>query len=663
MPSNRIEPLYFGPRGGRCFGFIHLPSGRDVARTRATGVVIVDAVGYETLSAHRSLRHLAERLARAGFPVLRYDHAGEGDADGGARAEGRLRTWIDGVGAAMDELKARAGVAEVALFGLRLGGTLATVAAAERGDAASLVLFAPCSTGRAYVREIRAFRLIKQRDDGFEVRPSRGARAGDEEAAGFLLDAELVADLGKLSALTLPRAPAPRALVLGRDDIPSEGPLVKALTAAGVAVDHRETPGYAAMMQDAHAAVVPEALFEEVTAWLEAAHPAMRPALAEAPETSETSETSAPPGGNGTRGTRERAEDAESTTAEGPVLELADGARERPLSFDEGRLFGILTEPAPPLVAATASGTRAAAPARTCVIFTNPGAVHRIGNNRMYVTLARAFAARGIAALRLDLGGLGDSLPAPGQRENNVYAPTVAADVQAAMRALKARGVERFILVGLCSGAFAAYHAALRGGPVAACVLLNPQSFYWRDGDSLTVTPAQVAGQAAHYQRALFQRDSWAKVLRGEVDLQKFAGIIARRARGIASGKLAEIRRAVGLHAAPGEGDVAVDLRAIVTSGVEVLIVFSAGDPGIAYLTMRAGRAIERLRARPGFEIGTIEGADHTFTPLWSQEALEDLLVPRLAARFGSPPRAPAPPEHPDAAARAGAPDPVIVRT
>lgn len=610
MPANRPRPLYFGPRGGRSFGFLHLPAGQ--ARPRATGVVIVNAIGYETLSAHRSLRHLAELLAQRGFPVLRYDHPGEGDSEGDERTPGRLRAFIDGVGAAMDELKARAGVTEVALFGLRLGGTIATVAAAERGDAASLALFAPCPTGRMYVREIRAFRLIKQRADGFEVRPAKGARSGDEEAAGFVLDADLVPDLVKLSALDLPRAPAPRALILGRDDIPTEGPLVKALTAAGVAVDHRETPGYAAMMQDAHASVVPEALFDEVIAWLETAHPA----LAVAP----ASEASAPAAAEGA----------------GPVLELVgdQAASERPLFFDEGRLFGVLTEPAS-ATSSSSVGTSAAAPARTCVIFTNPGAVHRIGNNRMYVSIARALAARGVAALRLDVGGIGDSLPAPGQRENNVYASTVGADVQATMRALRARGFERFVLVGLCSGAFAAYHAALLGGPIAACVLLNPQSFYWRDGDSLTVTSAQVAGQAAHYQRALFQRESWAKVVRGEVDLKKFAGIVARRAQGLASGKLAEIRRAAGIRPAPGKGDVAVDLRAIVASGIDVLIVFSAGDPGIAYLTMHAGRALDRLRERPGFEMVTIEGADHTFTPRWSQEVLEAQIVERIVGRWG----------------------------
>jgi len=585
-------PCYFGAVGQRCFGWLHAPMGP----ARATGVILVGPIGYESLSTHRALRHLADRLARAGFPVLRYDHPGTGDSEGALRGPLPLRAWIDGVGAAIAHLREHAGVTDISLFGLRLGATLATVAAAERGDVASLVLLAPCATGRAYVREVRAYRLLKQQEDRFDARPAESAREGDEEAAGFQLPADLVTALRGLSALELGRRPAPSALVIGRDDLPSEDALVASLTAAGVAVSHRAIPGYAALMRDAHVAVVPAALFDEIAAWLSTTHPQVVPASP-----------------------------APLAAREPPTIDLG-AVRETALSFDGGRLFGVLTE-------ATAPAQRP----RATVILLNAGAVHHIGNNRMYVTFARAWAARGLTVLRLDVGGIGESGPAPGNQENDVYATTVVADIQTAMRELGARGPSRFLLVGLCSGAYAAFRAALVGGPIVGCVMMNPQTFHWKEGDTLDVTPATTANAAAHYKRAFFRRESWAKMLGGKVDLKKLAGVVARRAQSIAEAKLDTLRRAAGLLPPPGQGDLAVDLRFILDAGIEVFMVFSIGDPGLDLLTLKVGAELDRLKMRLGFRMDFIDGTDHTFTPVWSQEALERLLTEYLVARGVEP--------------------------
>lgn len=585
-------PCYFGAVGQRCFGWLHAP----VGPARATGVILVGPIGYESLSTHRALRHLADRLARAGFAVLRYDHPGTGDSEGTLHGPSPLRAWLDGVGAAIAHLRAHAGVTDVSLFGLRLGATLAAVAAAERGDVASLVLLAPCATGRAYVREVRAYRLIKQQEDRFDARPAEGAREGDEEAAGFLLPADLVTALRGLSALELSGRPAPRALVVGRDDLPNEDAFVASLTAAGVAVTHRAIPGYAALMRDAHVAIVPLAIFDEIAAWLSTTHPQLASASV-----------------------------APLPALAPPTVDLG-AVRETALSFDGGRLFGVLTEP-------PAGSPRP----RATVILLNAGAVHHIGNNRMYVTFARAWAARGLTVLRLDVGGIGESGPAPGNEENDVYATTAVADVQTAMRELGARGLDRFLLVGLCSGAYAAFRTALLGEPVVGCVMMNPQTFHWKEGDTLDVTPSTTANAAAHYQRAFFRRESWAKMLSGKVDMKKLAVVVARRAEGLAAAKLDRVRRAIGLRPPPGQGDLTVDLRAILDVGIEVFMVFAIGDPGIDLLKMKMGAELDRLKMRRGFRIDFIDGTDHTFTPVWSQHAIERLLTEYLVARGVGP--------------------------
>src|SRR5262245_46366645 len=145
-----MQPLYFGPPDRPLFGAFHLP---HAACPRGVGVVLCNPFGHEELHAHRSERHLAERLAAAGFAALRFDYEGTGDSSGDDRGEGRVAAWRESIGAAVKELRSRAEVAAVVLVGLRAGALLALFAAAEVG-ADRLVLWSPASSGRAHAREL-----------------------------------------------------------------------------------------------------------------------------------------------------------------------------------------------------------------------------------------------------------------------------------------------------------------------------------------------------------------------------------------------------------------------------------------------------------------------------------------------------------------------------
>ena len=80
--------------------------------------------------------------------------------------------------------------------------------------------------------------------------------------------------------------------------------------------------------------------------------------------------------------------------------------RERAIQFGSHRgLVGIVTTPD-----ATPDAPR---PTRA-IVMANVGLHHRVGPYRLYVDLARRLAARGFAALRFDLSGLGDSAARPG---------------------------------------------------------------------------------------------------------------------------------------------------------------------------------------------------------------------------------------------------------
>ena len=67
----------------------------------------------------------------AGYPALRFDYHGTGDASGSDDDPGRLAAWLDSVRCAIHELQALSGQVRVVLYGVRFGASLAAVAGAR----------------------------------------------------------------------------------------------------------------------------------------------------------------------------------------------------------------------------------------------------------------------------------------------------------------------------------------------------------------------------------------------------------------------------------------------------------------------------------------------------------------------------------------------------
>ena len=150
-PAGTKEPIYFGAEGRPLFGFYHPP--RE-GPSKGVGVVLCPPIGTDRTRSDRAYRHLAERLAAAGFACLRFDLFGTGDSGGDESEPGLLRTWVDDVGQALRELRARSGAETVSLVGLRVGATVAMLHAAESGPVDSLVLWSPYVSGTGFVSEV-----------------------------------------------------------------------------------------------------------------------------------------------------------------------------------------------------------------------------------------------------------------------------------------------------------------------------------------------------------------------------------------------------------------------------------------------------------------------------------------------------------------------------
>ena len=104
--SVRRTPIYFDSQGQPLFGWVHRP---EQACQRLPGVVICPPLGHEQIHSHRSLRHLADALAHAGFAVLRFDYHGTGDSAGMLEEADRHATWLANIRSAAQWLRSELG--------------------------------------------------------------------------------------------------------------------------------------------------------------------------------------------------------------------------------------------------------------------------------------------------------------------------------------------------------------------------------------------------------------------------------------------------------------------------------------------------------------------------------------------------------------------------
>lgn len=612
--------LYLQGRREPVFGMLHTPASRS---ERDTAVLICPPFGWEDVCSYRSRRDWAEQLARAGYPTLRIDLPGTGDSAGSVEDGDQLAAWLDAVASSAGWLLASAAGSRVCAIGIGLGGLLACAATAGGAPIDELVLWAVPSRGRTFVRELRVFGSmeVSQYADRRGLAPAAEPEPAPAEgvaAGGFLLGGETARGLEglDLTELALPDGRPRRVLLLERDGIGVDERLREHLLRGGAQVRVEPGPGYGVMMAEPQLARPPTDVIARVEAWLG--------------ETAPTDTAAALAGGQ-----RDRPDGASRVRPATPVAVvkardsaelIVDGVRirETALSIDQpfGRMFGVLAEPAE------------GATQDLGAVLLNAGAIRRIGPNRMWVEIARRWASRGVPSLRLDLEGLGD---ADGDATRfadvaELYVPEMVVQVRGALDALSSRGTaRRFVLAGLCSGAYWSFHGALQDERVVAAFMLNPRTLFWNAS----------AETARELRRVLLHRTSWMRLLHGEGSPARLGAL----ARTIPGGILALARRRISRWKTRRFGGDELDLALDRLRDVDkrLLFVFSGQEPFHEEL-QREGR-LSKLDRWPNVELSLLAGRDHTLRPPESQrdaDAALDRALDRELQRAASRARLPA---------------------
>jgi hypothetical protein len=295
---------------------------------------------------------------------------------------------------------------------------------------------------------------------------------------------------------------------------------------------------------------------------------------------------------------------------------IAGGVRERPflVAGAQGRLVGTVAEP---LDEPTAPLT---------AVFLNAGAIRRIGPHRMWANAARRWGRKGVTSLRLDLEGIGDS-DGDGELFADVahfHGEQFFDQARAALDALEDAGLgNRFVLVGLCSGAYWAFHAALADDRVVAAVMINPRVLYWDDNLEIS--------RELRRTRLLTKPVIWKRVLRGDVSWARWATFVRWLAG--APLRLVRARRAPERDTPSVDDQIAAAFDRLRDRDLHARFVFCDGEPLFDELTR--GDLLDRDDRWPTVSLTRLPGRDHTLRPLWMHEhvvaAMDDALDAELA--------------------------------
>jgi pimeloyl-ACP methyl ester carboxylesterase len=228
-------------------------------------------MGHEYIASHRAYRRLAVLLSDAGFNVLRFDFYGCGDS-GGDCNEGHIRQWLTDISTAISELKRRCGFVKVCLVGFRLGGTMATMIGAERGDIAGMVLWDPVVSGRAYIEELT--NLHNEMLQNPHAKPKRYIKGEKPtEIFGFPLTDFLLTDIENIDLSSIRQKPANNILLIETNEVVGERLLRKHLESIGAHFEHQHLPSPRIWMEDINKVLVPNKILRSVVSWMSRVYP------------------------------------------------------------------------------------------------------------------------------------------------------------------------------------------------------------------------------------------------------------------------------------------------------------------------------------------------------------------------------------------------------
>jgi pimeloyl-ACP methyl ester carboxylesterase len=263
-------------------------------------------------------------------------------------------------------------------------------------------------------------------------------------------------------------------------------------------------------------------------------------------------------------------------------------------------LVGVITPP-------SATARRPDAP---FVVILNAGIIHRVGPNRMHVTLARTLAEAGHSVLRVDLSGLGDS-----ELRDDGLSPLDGnmADIRDVLDMLQTtRQMQKVVLVGLCSGAD---HSVIYAGSdprVAGVVLLDPS------------IPRTLRYYLLHYIKRVLQLRSWLNLALGRHPIWQ---MFKRRAAPLDVESVEEPDRLPNLEHPEVRAYLQNAYGRALAQGVQFLAVLTGDRERQHNHRRQLLDAFPQVSFGPQLRLEYFRDCDHTFTSEANRDRVISLIV------------------------------------
>jgi pimeloyl-ACP methyl ester carboxylesterase len=240
----------------------------------------------------------------------------------------------------------------------------------------------------------------------------------------------------------------------------------------------------------------------------------------------------------------------------------------------------------------------------------------------------------------MDYHGHGDSVTSDLATENEPYPVTAFRDIDLAMKYLQRElGVRRFVLMGHCAGAYFVFQSAAQhgfGGFIEA-ILINPNTFYWRE-DMILDQPQSQAFLAYQYSMLSVRKpNKWIKLLTGRSKIgirgamHHVTEFWKLRRRG------ASVRNDGGQTEFPSHpiaNDLPGDLVRIEKKGRLLTLFQARTDPGYDILCSFAMAQVNKMCRAGQMSTFFFEKADHNFHWLGPRKELHDAVIAHFSARY-----------------------------
>lgn len=583
-------PSWIGVNERPLYSCLHLPTKQAL---KNYAVLICNPFGYEYTHAHRSIRHLADKLADNGYAVLRFDFHGTGNSDASLHGEHRVASWLEDIEQAVDFLKNKTGASKICLLGIRIGATLAA-SFTEHHAVDRLVLWDVCSNGKRYVREMKA--VARMAANGSE------SEKAYIDSAGFIMTRETATDIKNIQLAEQNFQVKSKILLLERNDLKTNTKLQDALRRQGHSIDQVSMPGYTEMMAEPQDAQVPLESIALINHWLP-----------------DDSDASAPL-------TKPRELRLQSTLPTYTEQEGAGISEDIYWGGSKMKLFGILTRPQQTV----------GKELTPLIVFLNSGSVHHVGPNRIYADLSRQLATQGQPCLRMDFSNLGDSVIGHPENENHAYPREFQAEIRSLLNDLKQRyGYRRIILSGLCSGAHNAFHAGLQleeDFKIVESILINPLTFYKNyDNPDLGGNAYSVEKESIQYGESIFDLSKWWKLIKGEADTTTALRFIFKKVAKVISSRFKHMLDLIGLSHA---SDLSRDLTQYEKDKRHISFFLAENDIGYNITMTAAKNSVTRMLKNQSMSLYMIKDADHTFSKTPSRQDFIKQYVAHITARY-----------------------------